>query len=328
MPEHDQESLERWLAERHRDLLDGLPQFLEPAAGLREATTLQAEHAEVLSALDSHLDTQAGLASILRTSATAAAPVRSDADSPASPDTVAAIMTADPSVRVALRRHPIITTVILGDLTVQALKIVNVIQATGDLERARTLGRALARDLNLACDLNLPFVRSIHPARATDLGLASAQDLAGHLARDLDLVYAVVRAHDLGRVLDRDRDLARDLARDLNSDLNRTLDLVRARYIARKTARLVSDALGIGQVERLVAALLDGALDDFTRADLTNIDLGGLDLTGIRWSDHGTTWPPGTNVNALRTRSQEVARGIYVITSPDGNDKAREFEPV
>jgi len=41
-------------------------------------------------------------------------------------------------------------------------------------------------------------------------------------------------------------------------------------------------------MEGLAAALLGGALDDFTRADLTHIDLSERDLTGMRWSDWGT----------------------------------------
>ncbi len=83
-------------------------------------------------------------------------------------------------------------------------------------------------------------------------------------------------------------------------------------------------ALGVQQVEGLAAALLEGALDDFTRADLAHTDLTGRDLTGVRWSDWGTRWPPGTDVNQLQARSREVApgTGVYVIASPGDNDKA------
>ena len=69
------------------------------------------------------------------------------------------------------------------------------------------------------------------------------------------------------------------------------------------------------------------ALDDFTRADLSLTDLTGRDLTGIRWSDQGTTWPPGTDTDELRARSQEIAPGIYQITRPGHGDKARHPIP-
>ena len=75
----------------------------------------------------------------------------------------------------------------------------------------------------------------------------------------------------------------------------------------------------------LAAALLEGVLDDFTRADLAHADLTGRNLTGIRWSDWGTTWPPGTDTGALRAQSQEVGdgNGIFVIIGPGHDDKAR-----
>ena len=59
MTAHGRESLEHWLADRHRDFRDGLSQFLDPDAGLREATTLHAGHVGLLRALDSRVDTEA-----------------------------------------------------------------------------------------------------------------------------------------------------------------------------------------------------------------------------------------------------------------------------
>ena len=99
--------------------------------------------------------------------------------------------------------------------------------------------------------------------------------------------------------------------------LNSTRDL------ARQAALAVGRALGIGQPEGLAATLLDGALDDFTHADLAHTDLSGHDLTGVRWSDWGTTWPPGTDVDALRARSREegTGTGVFVITSQGGIDE-------
>jgi hypothetical protein len=63
-PAHGRETAERWLASQHRSLRDGLDQFLDPEAGLREAM-LHAEHATLLSGLASTLDTEADLAAIL-----------------------------------------------------------------------------------------------------------------------------------------------------------------------------------------------------------------------------------------------------------------------
>lgn len=82
-------------------------------------------------------------------------------------------------------------------------------------------------------------------------------------------------------------------------------------------------------MEGLAAALLDGALDDFTNADLAHADLSGRDLTGVLWSERGTTWPPGTDVDALRARSRKVAHGtgVYVITSPGSIDETIRYAP-
>jgi hypothetical protein len=88
---------------------------------------------------------------------------------------------------------------------------------------------------------------------------------------------------------------------------------------------MVGNALGISQTDELAAALLEGVLDDFTRADLAHADLTSRNLTGIRWSDWGTTWPPGTDTGAPRAQSQEVGdgNGIFVIIGPGHDDKAR-----
>ncbi|MBO3752988.1 hypothetical protein J5X84_43675 [Streptosporangiaceae bacterium NEAU-GS5] len=58
-------------------------------------------------------------------------------------------------------------------------------------------------------------------------------------------------------------------------------------------------------------------LDDFTTADLRTVTLIGIDLGDVRWSEHGTQWPDGVNVEDLKTRSEETPEGsgIYVIRS-------------
>jgi hypothetical protein len=323
MPFHGQERLERWLTGRHRDLRDGLDQFLDPDAGLREATMLDAEHTTLLGTLDSHLDTRAGLAAILPSSA--AAPLTPPSP-PATPAAIA-IATADPAARMALRRHPIILAAILSDLTVRALTIANETSAARDIARARDIALALARDHARDRDHALARALALNLARARDHALARALalNLARALALDLDRALALA----LDRALARDRALDRALALDLDRALDLARNLAFARDTAHQTALVVGRALGIGQVEGLAAALLDGALDDFTHADLARADFTGRDLTGVRWSDSGTTWPPGTDVERLRARSREVGHGtgIYVIASPGDSDKAFQYSP-
>ena len=115
------------------------------------------------------------------------------------------------------------------------------------------------------------------------------------------------------------------LDNDTKADLELALDL--ALDIARQTALTVSRALGIRQADGLVTALLDGALDDFMYDDLTHVDLTGRDLTGVRWSDNGTTWLPGTDMGALRARSRELGQdtGTYVIVKPGDTGKAIHY---
>jgi hypothetical protein len=333
-----------WPAARHRDLLDGLSQHLDPDAGLRDIM-LHADHAAFTGALGRHLDTQAGLAAILPPPPAAASRI-----TPGQPGTVAAIAAADPAARMALRRTRVTLAVILSDLTVRALTIANNAGARDlavDLDLARNLAFTFDRDFARVLEHASTFVITLDLARDRDF--AHLLDLARDLARYVDrlLVLPLGLARDRVLALERDLDKTRTNARalalaldlaidDLNDtrdralgDWNRPLGLARdlARDVAHRTARMVGDALGLRLVEGLAAALLDGALDDFTHADLAHTDLASSDLTGIRWSDRGTTWPPGTDTDELRTRSQEIAPGIYEITRPGHDDKARHHTP-
>lgn len=324
---HSPEPDDHWPAARHRDLLNGLSQHLDPDAGLRDIM-LHADHAAFTGALGRHLDTPAGLAAILPPP-----PAAASRRTPGQPGTAEEIAAADPAARMALRRSPVTLAVILSDLTVRTLTIAEKADARA-LYLARDLATDLARDLHRARDL----------ARLTpDLDIDLAFDLARNLdldrTRELvsDLARAVNRALTLARDpgLDLDLDLAFDLARDLALDRTRDLALALvitpdrdlARDLARQTALMMGGTLGLRQVEGLADALLEGALDDFTHADLTRTDLAGSDMTGIRWSDRGTTWPPGTDTDGLRARSQEIAPGIYEITRPGHDDKARHHTP-
>jgi molecular chaperone DnaK len=70
-PHGQEESDGNWLADSHRSFLVGLGQFIDPDAGLQEITVLYGGHARLLDALDSSIDTEAGLAGILPRSAAA-----------------------------------------------------------------------------------------------------------------------------------------------------------------------------------------------------------------------------------------------------------------
>jgi hypothetical protein len=57
------------------------------------------------------------------------------------------------------------------------------------------------------------------------------------------------------------------------------------------------------------------------------VDLGEADLTGIHWSEQGTQWPPGTDVEDLRRRSRETSpnSGVYVLgRPPSGSSRTNE----
>jgi hypothetical protein len=328
--------LEDWLAGQHRRVVEGLSRFLDSGAGLDE-TAIYLSHAAMASGFSGGLDTEAGLAAILPASA------------------AAAINAADPGIRMALRRHPVILAVILSDLLVQALGIAETAcssrpclpsEDTGGcglddaIDRARYLGDAVDR-----IHYSIPRPREPHVtetrAQRDNLSRASSRvlELTAALTARFNQVRSPVPGRgELSQALDRALEHARDRAEILGHDLRRDLDhhsgrdhtqvfgraLDPARMIAHLTAVTVGDVLGVGQPEGLAVALLDGMLDDFTQADLSRADLGGLILAGVRWSESGTVWPSGTDVDALRARSREVTpgTGIYVIAGPgDGSDR-------
>lgn len=185
----------------------------------------------------------------------------------------------------------------------------------------RTLARALVIDFDraraLVSVLDDAHGRVLAPALGSALARALARDLTPAFARrwglepDPDLVPDpdLARAVDLARVLDPalalvgvvddagshlvDLALARDLARNLNSS-----------YVG-----AMSRSLGLDRIEGLAAALLNGALDDFTQADLSHGDLAGVDLTGVRWSMR-TQWPSDVDRDAVLGRSRETTPRI------------------
>jgi hypothetical protein len=327
---HSSQLAGNWPAASHSDLIAGLSRHLDPVAGQRDIM-LHADHAAFTGALGRRLAIQSGLAAILPPSLTAAS-----RRTPGQPATAAAIAAADPAARIALRRDPVTVAVILSDLAVRTLTIAD---KANDRARALDVARDLVSDLNLIRDLarSLDLDLDLDPAhaRALDLDLDPARDLALDLAldlaraRDRDLVSDLGRAVALALTLARHHDLARDVAhvRDTAGRLASTRHLGLARHLARQTTVMVGDILCLRQLDGLATALLEGALDDFTQADLSLTDIAGCDLTGIRWSDQGTTWPPGTDTDELRARSQEIAPGTYQITRRSHGHRVRHPIP-
>jgi hypothetical protein len=225
--------IERWLAGQHRTVRDGLGHFLDSGAGLRE-TAIYSKHTALLSGLAGSLDPEAGLAAILPASA------------------AAAISSADPGIRMVLRRHPVILTVILSDLLVRALVIAkatacgqsarqaadSIHDFDGALDQVRDLDDAIrrARDLDDAvfrarCTIPRqqgPWamdIRTYHDNGSLSVASSRVRQLARHLtanfhqARDPDPGRA-----ELSRELDDALQDVSALARILDHDLQRDFD--------------------------------------------------------------------------------------------------------
>jgi hypothetical protein len=123
-----------------------------------------------------------------------------------------------------------------------------------------------------------------------------------------------------------------DVARNLTGALDPAPALALAHELASVLTGALSESLGTEHVERydLVAALLNGALDDFSQADLSGADLAHIGLAGVRWSVSGTRWPPGLDVEALIQQSEETepGSGIYVVKDQGRTDRASTGVPV
>lgn len=305
----DQDPTDRWLTDQHANTRDGLNHFLDLDAGLREAT-LHGDHTNLQGSLSSKLDIETGLESALSGSPAPEPLSPAPQTESSQPDVVAAIKSIDPAVRMTLRRDPVIRAVILSHFLVRALDIVEKITARRSLDHAnRDLARALALDL----------IRSHALPSALDPTRDRYLDPARTLILALDPDIAPALDHIQTRALTRT--IARALARALDIAPAHELDSDTARELAQRMALAAGRFLGIHHVKRLVAALLDGALDDFTDADLTHADLSEADLTGVCWSVSGTRWPPGIDVKALQARSRKVASktDIYVVED-DGKE--------
>ena len=161
----------------------------------------------------------------------------------------------------------------------------------------RTRIRALVRELTFELDPVLSPQAALNVA----CGLAFDHELERGLVRGLDPVRyrdLLTLTYALNRIVNLDDH------RWSGFDLAHALDLVDDLVLLLDEA--VCRVLGIQQAAGLGTALLNGALDDFTRTDLSAVNLAGIDLVGVRWSLFGTRWPPSTDVERLTAESREI----------------------
>jgi hypothetical protein len=217
------------------------------------------------------------------------------------PELIREIEALDPRRRLVLRTHPAVIASIRGSLLLRLMRFAFEPHPATALDLAQCLDLVLERDLDL------------------DLGGASVLARALVLARTLDLDLIL----DLARVLVLALDRTLFLGLDLSVDADLTVALARAGDLALLLDEAASRALGIQDLGGVGTALLDGALDDFTRTDLSAADMVGADLVGVRWSPRGTRWPSTTDVEQLRDNSRETTpeSGIYVVVrgTPSGD---------
>jgi hypothetical protein len=321
------EAADRWLTEQYRQLRSGLSLRLDVDSGLREARD-HTRHAELVRGIGRALDTEAGLAAILRPQPWAMhgppAPAQDDGCGERS-QAARSVRAVCPTTRLAVRANPVAAVGILGILLVRVLDLAVALALDHDRShaRARDLAHALALDLGRARDrAGDPGVAGAH-ARALSLAHAIDVDInfdLDHLARGIAGDQALTLAHMLAGGVDTA--LAEELGQARTRDRDRVRDLLRARTRGRELARdhtgTIGSLLGLATTTGLADALLAGALDDFTDDDLTDVDLTGADLVGILWSADGTRWPEDMDMEELRGRSQETPpdSGIYVVTEP------------
>ncbi|WP_238427062.1 hypothetical protein [Streptomyces adustus] len=320
-PDPGDQAAHHWLTQHQHALTHALDDLLDTAAGLREVL-LQSHHDTATSNLDTVLDTEAGLAAILPT------PPAPTAHTPHHPtETRELLHTLCPADRMILRNNPEVKA------ASQALALDHV------LDRAR----AFDLTFDLACELTVDLERAIERAVAVHLDhdLAVHLDLAQTVAADLelarhpnrnrdrafDLVVSLTVArdrvvdHDLARDLDFALARARDLARafDVTLDLDLDVGLVCGVIVEIRTAE-VGRAIGLALGREplvLDRDSLHGLLDDFTTSDLSSTDLTGVDLSGVHWSEHTTHWPPGSDPEGLKSRSDESppGSGVWIVRS-------------
>ncbi len=145
-------------------------------------------------------------------------------------------------------------------------------------------------------------------ARARDLALASASDLARTLAGEFDLAITLVvnlaNAHDLASA----RDLARALAHASDLALTSASDLARA--LARASTNDLVAALASARALASDLALASALASDFARASdlacaLTKVSFMTIELARIPGHPHKTDFIFFTQIFVLLSRSLE-----------------------
>lgn len=313
---------DEWLSREHGEFRLGLARFLDPDAGLGEVREQAGGHEDVVRGLGLVLDVEGGLASILHAGDAEDAENPVCAEDAGCADVAAALRALPAQQRLAARKDPAIAACVSGELLVRALELLD------DLVREeRRLGTGESFPAPYAqrfADLARDY------ARARRFALAEPPALTLPAALNLAAVFARTFEHDLGEAR-RPRDDAHALtdtldaaARARDPERVRAHDLV-ARPLADSLVREAGRRLHLPATDGLVAALLDGTLDDFTDADLTGVNPNDPALNGIQWSETGTRWAPGTDVEALRNRSEETSpySRVYVLgRRPKGNSRA------
>ncbi|MEV6171344.1 hypothetical protein AB0L99_24295 [Streptomyces sp. NPDC051954] len=337
------EHADEWLHDEHDELRSGLSRFLDVDRGLSEVRTHVGGHGDVVRGLGGVLDVEGGLASILGTGGAAGTGPSTGTGESA----IAAAVRAVPvERRLALRQHPAAAVCVGGGLLVRAVELAadldgdrhrlvladdnwldhyreRVYQLAGEFDRFRPFDTPQARDRTRDLVRHLMSTRARGRTRdfaGENVARALAADLADALARFL--AEALDAGLGLTSVLELAR--ARGLALDIRNRLALDVAVVRARALADDVALEAGRRLDLPDTAGLADALLDGVLDDFTRADLTDVDLDEADLAGIHWSERGTRWPLGTDIEDLRRRSQETApnSGVHVLGQPPaGNSR-------
>jgi len=245
-----------------------------------------------------------------------------------------AAATWDPSMRLAVRAHPVFG---LTSFSHRVYALVGAVDAATDLASVlaravdcvlrRTLDRALAQDPAVLDDPDQAVARELGLAceigRQLDRDLGQVRRQARHLARDL--------ADDLGRV----RDLALLPSLGLDNVLDRILILPHTSNYARLGARSLADDLAgvqaaiddlrrVGGFAHELAQTIQAlshfhhVLSDVSGFDLRDIDLTGIALEGLRWSP-ATRWPPQLQ-HQIRCWSAPIADQLFQIGPPDAAD--------
>lgn len=349
-PEYDSTAaVSRWLDRHQRALTEALALALDVEGGLREIL-LQSRHDAATEALDTVLDAEAGLAAILSVTdrpVSLGHPKTGAQLAPAAGETAAGVNAA---TRLALRSHrPVATASRTLARDRRYLSELNPARTTAEnrhlaLVLALGLARDVCRDLVQVLD-GLTKLADPH----NDVAQAHAQELllSRYLARtvvlaqDLELDELSVRARSISRKPLPDRTLNQGAsqahshglvlilshAKQLDHELDTALSFVRFQERADDSAftgalveirnnrvrRALEQAIG-QELPETGAEAVHEFLNDFTTADLRQADLADADLTGISWSEYGTQWPPGLNVEGLKQQSEETPPGSAVWT--------------